>query len=530
MTEEGLLPNFFSLLISEGKRRLLALAVIFAVVALVTLGVGLVMPKRWEATTSIIVEGDSVIKPLMEGRAAVTPASAQAALVSQVVLGHKGLRKLALDSQIMAPKTSPQDEELLLGRFKARIKIDSKTDSIVRISYSDSDPQRTARITNLIGKTYIDESAALREGQSREAFTFIDNRVKEYGQKLTDAHQKLLDYYRGEATRGAPGGRAAVTAAGAGASPKASASATNVPLGARLTPDQLASLRVEAASLESQLGRKATAAAIAQDTKNEEQARVHVGQAQSELDKLLATFTDEHPDVRRARRDLAVAKEELHRTEQARLELEKARAATAALDDEVSQAARARLGEIQIKIAAATGRRLRSTSILARNLPEDPEKDPEMKGVGQDTTQSELFRVYDSTREVYQDLLKRRENARVSMDLDSEHRGFNMRVQEEAEVPATASSLRLMQIAIIGLVLALLLPIGLLVAIVKLDRRVRSAQQIERLAHVPLLVSIPYERGRAGVLSRGSNFKVAMIVGGVFLVYGATFVIKMMST
>ena len=429
----------------------------------------------------------------------------------------------------MAPKTSPQDEELLLGRFKSRIKIDSKTDSIVRISYSDSDPQRTARITNLIGKTYIDESAALREGQSREAFTFIDNRVKEYGEKLTDSHQKLLDYYRGEATRGAPGSRAAATAA-AGASPKTSSSASTVPLGARLTPDQLASLRVEAASLESQLGRKSTAAAIAQDTKNEEQARVHAAQAQSDLDKLLATFTDEHPDVRRARRDLAVAKEELHRTEQARLELEKARAATAALDDEVSQAARARLAEIQVKIAAATGKRLRSTSILARNQPEDPEKDPEMKGVGQDTTQSELFRVYDSTREVYQDLLKRRENARVSMDLDSEHRGFNMRVQEEAEVPATASSLRLMQIAIIGLVLALLIPIGLLVAIVKLDRRVRSAQQIERLAHVPLLVSIPYERGRYGMLVHGSYFKVAMIVGGVFLVYGATLVIKMMST
>jgi hypothetical protein len=87
-----------------------------------------------------------------------------------------------------------------------------------------------------------------------------------------------------------------------------------------------------------------------------------------------------------------------------------------------------------------------------------------------------------------------------------------------------------MQIAIIGLVLALLIPIGLLVAIVKLDRRVRSPQQIERLAHVPLLVSIPYERGRYGLLTHGSNFKVVVIVGGVFLVYGATLVIKMMST
>src|ERR1700748_3424294 len=104
MNNDGL-PSVFGVMISEGKRRLLPLAVVFAVVALVTLGIGLVMPKRWDATTSIIIDGDSVIKPLMEGRAAVTPASAQAALVTQVVLGHKGLRKLALESQILPPKT-----------------------------------------------------------------------------------------------------------------------------------------------------------------------------------------------------------------------------------------------------------------------------------------------------------------------------------------------------------------------------------------------------------------------------------------
>lgn len=521
MTDENPLPSFFSLMIKEGKRRLLSLSVVFAVVALATLGIGLIMPKRWDATTLIIVDADNVIKPLMEGRAAVTPVSAQTALVTQVVLGHKTLRKLAFDAGVMPTRTSAQDQEQLLTQFRNRIKIESKGDAIVHISYSDHDPRQAARITNLIAKTFIDESATLKEGESREAFNFIDNRVKEYGQKLTESHKKLLDYYRGESTRG-PGVRSAVAAVTRG-------DASAVPVGARLSPDQLASLRVEAATLEAQLGRKSQAA-LAQDTKNEEQARARVAQAQQELDKLLATFTDEHPDVRRARRDLTVAKEELHRSEEARLEVEKARVQTAKLDDEVAQAARARLEEVQQKIAAATGHRPRSSSLLARATPEDPAQDPEMKGVGQDTTQSELFRVYDSTREVYQDLLKRRENARVSMDIDTEHRAFNMRVQEEAEVPATASSLRLMQIAILGIVLALAVPCGLLFAIVKFDRRVRSPRQIERLAHVPLLASIPYEPGRYRSLARGRHLKVALLLGGVFVVYGTTFVIKMMSS
>jgi polysaccharide chain length determinant protein (PEP-CTERM system associated) len=524
------LPGVLGLMVREGKRRLLPLTVLFAVVALLVLGIGLVMPKRWDATMLIIVDTDDVIKPLMEGRAAITKPSTQKALVMQVVLGHKVLKQLALDSGVLPARTNPQDTETILAAFRNRIKIDNKTDEIVRISYNDGDPQRAARITNLIGKTFIDQSATLKESESREAFNFIDNRVKEYGQKLTDAHKKLLDYYRGESVA-RPTGKAVVAAAPAAGSDAAPPRPIG-PAGARITPDELASLRIEAATLEAQLGRKSQAALV-QDTKNEEQARQHVAQTQSDLDRLRATFTDEHPDVRKARRDLEVAKTELQRAEEARLEVEKARAQTARLDDEVAQGARARLAEVQARIAAATGRPgRRSMSLLAARAvsEEAADKDPEMRGVGQDTKQSELFRVYDSTRELYQDLLKRRENARVSMDLDAEHRGFTMRVQEEAEVPATASSLRLMHIAIIGLVLAFVIPLGLLFAIVKFDRRVRTPHQIERLAHVPLLVSIPDVPGRYRSMTRGRDLKVALLLGGVFVVYGTTFIIKILST
>jgi uncharacterized protein involved in exopolysaccharide biosynthesis len=533
MSENGL-PGMLGLMVKEGKRRLLPLTVVFAAVALVVLGIGLTMPKKWDAQMLIIVETDDVIKPLMEGVAPMAKPSTQMALVMQVVMGHKVLRQLALDAGILPPKTSPQDTEKIVSAFRNRIKIDNKTDEIVRISYNDNDAKRAARVTNMIGKTFMDESAALKASESREAYTFIDNRVKEYGQKLTDAHKKLLDYYRGESTTKPLGKALAVVApAPQPADGEPAAPRAVVPAGGRISAEQLASLRVEAATLEAQLGRKSSAA-MAQDSRNEEQARQHVAQAQSDLDRLLATFTDEHPDVRKARRDLAVAKAELERSEEARLEVEKARAQTARLDDEVAQAARARLAEVQAKIAAATGRRaprVGGTILAARAVTDDAtERDPEMRGVGQDTRQSELFRVYDSTREVYQDLLKRREKARVSMDLDAEHRGFTMRVQEEAEVPATASSLRLMHISIIGLVLAVAIPLGLLFLIVKLDRRVRMPQQIERLAHVPLLVSIPYEPGRYRSLSRGQNLKVALLIAGVFVVYGTTFLIKILAT
>ncbi|HVV52146.1 MAG TPA: hypothetical protein VHO06_20930, partial [Polyangia bacterium] len=204
----------------------------------------------------------------------------------------------------------------------------------------------------------------------------------------------------------------------------------------------------------------------------------------------------------------------------------------AALDDEVARAARDRLAAFQAKIAAATGthRRAAAASPRARAAAVDTMTlDPEMKGVGGDTTLSELLRRYEATRDVYQDLLKRRENARVSMDLDAEHRGLTMHIEEAADVPVIATGLRLLQLSLIGLIVAAALPIAFLVVLVKFDPRVRTAQQIERVARLPLLVSIPYADGGGveGRPARGPGLYATVMVGGVLVIYAAAFLVKL---
>ena len=55
---------------------------------------------------------------------------------------------------------------------------------------------------------------------------------------------------------------------------------------------------------------------------------------------------------------------------------------------------------------------------------------------------AELTRDYQVNRSIYEDLLKRRENARVSMNLDTENQGLNFKIQEPATLPLSASGLR----------------------------------------------------------------------------------------
>ena len=60
----------------ELKRHAVLYTGIFAALALVALGVGLLLPKKYASTTTILVEESNIIAPLMEGRAVPTSGSA----------------------------------------------------------------------------------------------------------------------------------------------------------------------------------------------------------------------------------------------------------------------------------------------------------------------------------------------------------------------------------------------------------------------------------------------------------------------
>src|SRR5690606_25088328 len=82
---------------------------------------------------------------------------------------------------------------------------------------------------------------------------------------------------------------------------------------------------------------------------------------------------------------------------------------------------------------------------------------------------SELTRDYNVTRDVYEDMLQRKESARLSMSLDIEGQGITYRIQEPATFPLKPTGLYFIHFAVIGPFLGILFPLGLLLIYVMLD-------------------------------------------------------------
>jgi hypothetical protein len=111
---------------------------------------------------------------------------------------------------------------------------------------------------------------------------------------------------------------------------------------------------------------------------------------------------------------------------------------------------------------------------------------------GGEATLAELSRDYQVNRDIYQDLLRRRENARVSMNLDTEQQGLTVKIQEPATLPLRPSGLRFLHFIIIGLVFGVMLPLGLVFTKVYVDPRVRIGMLISDKHKQPLLAVVPH--------------------------------------
>jgi polysaccharide chain length determinant protein (PEP-CTERM system associated) len=254
--------------------------------------------------------------------------------------------------------------------------------------------------------------------------------------------------------------------------------------------------------------------------------RAQLADLQTQLDKLSMTYTDEYPDVVRVRHQIQDLRQQLAQSEQQKQNARLAGTPTTidnnAKFNPLYQQLKSQLSALRGDIAATNARMAASQSMLTAEL------ERSKRIAGSENATSELTRDYDVNRDVYQDLLKRRENARVSMNLDAGQRGLTFVVQNPAVMPLTPSGLRFMHFGLAGILLALAAPCGLLFTIARFDPRIRSAEQLERLTGLTTLATVPFystpQDQRKGHLQ---NMVVALTVSGVIAAYAILFWLKL---
>ena len=498
-------------LVSEARRRRIAMGVVFAVVALGALIIGVQWPKKYDASTTILAQESSIITPLMEGAASPTANANRAGIAQAVIFSRRVMGQILVIGGWMANNPNPVEQDRLIEAIKARTKVVISHDNLITISYYDSDPKRAYDVTREYAQLFISESLASKQRESRDAFEFINGQVETYRKKLTDAEDKLKDY-RGANADARPGSETDTDA-------RISQLRTQIE-NARL---DLMEKRSQEGSLNSQLSGESEVNAV-QTTQGINEAQL--AQLQTQLDTLLMSYTADYPDVVRVRHQMEDLRQQIAQAGQRRQSAPASNSPTS-LENNVQfnplyAQLRSQLSAIRADIAATSARMGASESMLQSEL------ERSNRIANSENVTSELTRDYNVNRDVYQDLLKRRENARVSMNLDAKQQGLTFLIQNPAMMPLSPSGLRFMHFGLGGIVLSLAIPFGLLFGVARLDPRVRSAAQLERSTGLMVLATVPfYPTPQDRQRERFRNVLLALIVLAVALAYLILFWLKL---
>jgi polysaccharide chain length determinant protein (PEP-CTERM system associated) len=446
----------------------------FVAVHLLALVAGLSWPRGYTSSTTILVTEKNIIQPLMQGAAATTEVADQARLAREIINGRKVMNQVVEIAGWVKAEAPETQRKAVIETLNRRTTISNVGRNLIKIEFRDGDAGRAYTTAKTLAEIFISESLGAKAAESQAAFEFIDKQTVEYHQKLADMEERLKEF------------RIANIDARPGSEGDISQRMNALQQRIEQSMQELNEAGIKKKSLEKQLSGEAEAATA---LSRESQYRQRIAELTSQLETLRLSYHDTYPDIVRLRHQIADLNEAIAQEKQRR---EQARAAgRIVIDDSVMnspmyQQLKRDLSQTQISIDTLMARiseaRQQMNAVLERGK----------RVHGGEATLAELTRDYQVTRDIYQDLLRRRENARVSMNMDKENQGLTFRVQEPASLPTEPSGLRFWHFILAGLLLGVALPAGAVYGKTQVDPRMRRPSLLVERHQLPMLVVVPH--------------------------------------
>jgi polysaccharide chain length determinant protein (PEP-CTERM system associated) len=454
-------------LITESFHSRRLVVALFVIVNAAMLTAGWLWPKGYVASTSILVDERTIIQPLMQGAAVATDALDRSKNAREVIFGRK-IMDVVLEYGGWLKGKPSEESERLIEEIKKRTFITTVGKNILRIEYHDIDPLRAFRVTEKYAELFIQESIAAKAAESGAAFAFIEKQTQDYQDKLARTEEELKEL------------RSSTLEVRAGSDTEVTTRLTDLNRRIDVAMQELREAEVKEASLERQVSGEAESTA---DIFREGQYRVRIAELQSKLDTLRLSYRDTHPDIVQVKTQIQDLTDGLNAQRQ---RPEKTRRDESVVNNPVYQQLRREQAQIQGTIEALQVR----IAELQRQLQGEIGRGKRLHSG--DARLAELTRDYQINRDIYQDLLRRRENARVSMNLDRDRQGLTFKIQEPVTLPQSPVGPRFWHFVAGGMLLGVLLPMGLLLARLQLDPRIRVGSMIALAHKVPIVTIVPH--------------------------------------
>lgn len=427
------------------------------------------LPSRFEASARVYVDTQTLLQPLLSGMTVAPNVEQQIRLMTRTLVSRPNLEKIARMTDMDIRAKTPQQTEAMLDALASQIRLEASSGvNLYTIAYQNEHPEVAKRVVQALLTIFVESSLGKTRKDLASSQKFIDEQLKTYEQKLMDTENAIKEFKRRYIglMPGQGGGYYAKLSETAAALHQAE-------LDLREATHRREQLKRQLADEEPEIS---AAAALSQGNP-ELDARIQ--SLQKNLDGLLLTYTDLHPDIVSTKR-LIKQLEEQKKQE--------------ALTPKATSGGRAQnpvYQQLTIAIAEADA----NVASLKARVAEYQNRFGQLKGAADSVPQVEaeytqLVRDYDIYKQNYAAMLSRRETVSLSGEVESKTEAVDFRVVDPPRVPLTPSwPNRPLLISIVPLV-GILAGIAVAFLVSQLRRTVTDRRVLRELTGLPLLGSV----------------------------------------
>jgi polysaccharide chain length determinant protein (PEP-CTERM system associated) len=494
---------------SMWQRRWIGLAVawVCAVAGVVAV---LRIPDRYEATSRIYVDTQSVLKPLLAGLAVEPDINQQVSMLARTLITRPNLEKLIRNADLSITVKNDRERDELIDTLTREIKLTvGGRENLFNVSYRDTNMNRAQRVVQGLTTMFVDSGLGGKKRDAESAKRFIDEQIKSYEKKLEESENRLKEFKLRNlnlATGSSKDFFGQMTAI--------SEEVERVRLELHASEQSRDSLKRELAGEDPSLLTDFTTVNIT--SVPELDGRIEAQRKQ--LDELLRRYTDEHPDVVASRRLLA----QLEEDRKVQLEARKRAAAASkssssgGATNPVFQRLKIALFEAEANVASLKGRLSELQGRLAA-LRSSAGRVPQVEA-----ELAQLNRDYDIMRKQYHDFVARRESASISEDVDATTQMAEFRIIDPPRVSPKPVFPNRAALAPLALLASLGLGAFASFALAQLFPTVGSARVLREIGQRPVLGIVSLRPGHAAISRRrASNLAFGGALSALLIVLGA---------
>jgi polysaccharide biosynthesis transport protein len=491
--------------LAMARRRAWIIGAIFSLVLAIGLTVTMLIPPTYESTGTIVIESQQVPTDLVQ--ATVTSfADERIEIIKQRVMTRENLLRIIEKHQLFkgpeyeGSKITPSD---MIDQMRQRIGVILVNANVqnrggraasgtiaFKVSFEHRRPDVAQRVANELVTLFLDENVKVRTERATQTTVFLSQEATKLKTELETLEAQIAGY-KVENGNSLPD-NAPMTAT---AIQRLESDLRSLEAEGRSANEEIRAFELELAGAKAGLG-------TSSQTRTPEQ---ELSAAKAELARLAALYTDNHPDVRAAKRKVEG--------------LDRSAGTNSPSGSGVQTTADLQVARIENRIAAARNRialiNQQQSAIRHRIGMAEQQL---MKAPQVERGLAALTRDYQNAQKKYDEIRAKQMTAQVAENLEDDQKAERFTLLEPPLFPDKPIKPNRSKMGAMSLFVALVAALGVVFVLETIHGTVRGADALALVVGQRPLVSIPYIEVEEEVVKRNKFLKLGVIGGAVGLV------------